>query len=390
MNKKPWWYYVWLVVIVVLLAIFFGVAYKVGADSNSAVSIYNSPYQPASWTQNASEMNVAPTPGTIIYVARGESVDIPFTHPNGTCWFFQQAGGAYGPEYYNIPSTPDGNGSICEMTNAMGGTLPLGQYKVFYTFPSQLNGKLFKDVSWDGHSLVSIFGQNAPINEDGKSPASIMQDLETLIQKDGIDGIETSDMVLQTPNMWINRLEQTGVDQITLSGTTNLKDGDAIKILVDNGDFSQQPDAANFSYTAMVKRPNVVDTGVFTVDMRMPLQDMPEGWHEVTASALGITLTARFPIYETWKPEPTPTQYINYFSNGSTMPVTVTVTIPVVVKETVEEWHTATPTPSITDVLGNTINYPYSPGSTLPGELVIACMLGIAAIVLMRDYKRGR
>ena len=117
---------------------------------------------------------------------------------------------------------------------------------------------------------------------------------------------------------------------------------------------------------------------------------MPEGWHEVTASALGITSTARFKIDESWAPVPSPTAYYNYFSNGDIAPVTVTVTIPVVEKETVEEWHTATPTPSITDVLGNTINYPYSPGSTLPGELVIACMLGIAAIVLMRDYKRGR
>jgi hypothetical protein len=122
--------------------------------------------------------------------------------------------------------------------------------------------------------------------------------------------------------------------------------------------------------------------------MQLPLQWMPDGWHVVTASSDGITSTARFPIYETWKPVPSPTQYINYFSNGSLVPVTVTVTIiepPVI--ETVEEWHTATPTPSITDAVNNTIDYPYSPGGSIPSWVGVLCVIVIVAIVLKRDYK---
>jgi hypothetical protein len=122
--------------------------------------------------------------------------------------------------------------------------------------------------------------------------------------------------------------------------------------------------------------------------MVIPLQQMPDGWHTVTATSHSIISTVRFPIYETWKPIPSPTQYINYFSNGDIKPDIVTVVQTVTVIQTIEKWHTATPTPSITDVLGNTINYPYSPGEKIPEYVAIFCMIGIAAIVLMRDYKR--
>jgi hypothetical protein len=65
----------------------------------------------------------------------------------------------------------------------------------------------------------------------------------------------------------------------------------------------------------------------------------------------------------------------------------VTIIEPPVI-ETVEEWHTATPTPSITDVLGETIDYPYSGNGSLPEGIALVCALGIAVIILKRDYKR--
>ena len=68
----------------------------------------------------------------------------------------------------------------------------------------------------------------------------ILVDLQNMIHNDGIDGIESSNIVIQEPSMYITRLEQTGLNVITLSGTTDLKEGDTIHIVIDNGDFDQQ------------------------------------------------------------------------------------------------------------------------------------------------------
>ena len=376
-----------LATVVILIIIFFGVAYKVGADNIDA-TIYSSPYQPVSWTINASESTTISSQGSIIYVAQGEPANISFSHKGGTCWYFQQSGGSYGPEYYDIPSVTEGNGSVCAITPEISYTLKKAQYTVLYTFPSTVNNKTFKDVSWKDGSLYSIFGNTKPINEEGRTPDMILEDLQNTIHNDGIDGIESSNIVIQEPSMYITRLEQTGLNVITLSGTTNLKEGDTIHIVIDNGDFDQQPTAKNFTYDVKVVRPGAMYTGTFSVDMIIPIQQMPSGWHTVTATSHGITSTVRFPIYETWKPEPTPTQYINYFSNGNVKPDIVTVVQTVVQIQTVERWHTATPTPSITDALGNTIDYPYSAGGKIPEYVAILSMIGIAALVLMRDYKR--
>jgi len=358
------------------------------ASANTITSIYQAPYQPVSFTLNASQQAIHPIAGQNAYVAEGEPVSIGFSHPNGTCWYFAQGGEDLAEDYYDIPSIPDGNGSVCIFNASMSANNPLGIYTVFYSFPSSLNGKLFKDVSWNNGSLVSIFGNNAPLNEAGKNPMMVMQDLENLIQKDDIDGIETATIVLQKPELTITRLEQTGLNTITLSGTSNLANGDSVAVVVDNGNFNQQPDAANFSYVIPVNRPYANSDGIFSIDMQLPLQWMPDGWHVVTASSDGITSTARFPIYETWKPVPPPTQYINYFSNGSIKPDVVVVTQTIIVNQTIEEWHTATPTPSITDVLGETIDYPYSGNGSLPEGIALVCALGIAVIILKRDYKR--
>ena len=124
--------------------------------------------------------------------------------------------------------------------------------------------------------------------------------------------------------------------------------------------------------------------------MNMPLQSMAEGWHELTATSDGLTSTVRFQVSESWNPSPTPVQYMNYFSNGSIKPDVLyfNTTITVIQTQMIDVWHTATPTPSITDALGGTIDYPYEPGKSLPEGVALVCMVGMAAIVLNRDYNR--
>jgi len=88
--------------------------------------------------------------------------------------------------------------------------------------------------------------------------------------------------------------------------------------------------------------------------------------------------TARFPIYQAWTPEPTPKQYINYFGNGSMKPDVVTVKVVEFKTEYKDRWHTATPTPPITDALGDQVPYPYE-----NGEVIASWMWWISALVLL-------
>ena len=396
MIKEKFWQFIddWgraiallLLCVIVLILLWIAVPPS-SADMNSHASIYNSPYQPESWTVNTS--NISPQFGTAIYVARGESVEIPFNHPYGTCWYFQTSGPNYEPRFYDYPAIITNNTTVCDLSSSMSGAMQIGEYDVLYTYPSSINGKLLKDATWKNGSIDSIFGTNQPLDESGKIPLDIMQDLQILIKKDNVDGTETSNLYIQNPELYISRLEQTGLDVITVSGTTNLKDGDIIKFTVDNGAHDTQKDAANFTYFTTVKRSNVVDEGVFKTDMNMPLQSMAEGWHELTATSDGLTSTIRFQVSESWNPSPTPVQYMNYFSNGSIKPDVLyfNTTITVIQTQMVDVWHTATPTPSITDAFGGTIGYPYEPGKSLPEGVALVCMVGMAAIVLNRDYKR--
>jgi hypothetical protein len=123
--------------------------------------------------------------------------------------------------------------------------------------------------------------------------------------------------------------------------------------------------------------------------MIIPIQTMPSGWHNATIYAGDLITTARFRVdLHEWTLGPTPTQYIKYLSDGSIAPVIVTVTVPpVIITQEVDRWHTATPTPDITDALGQKIDYPYKPGDKLEGGVAIFAALVIAGIVLLRGSK---
>jgi hypothetical protein len=76
---------------------------------------------------------------------------------------------------------------------------------------------------------------------------------------------------------------------------------------------------------------------------------------------------------------PTPKQYINYFSNGSVKPDIVTVTVVQIQTQIIDRWHTATPTPDITDALGGKIDYPYKAEDFTP----IAWPVGMLFVVVI-------
>lgn len=107
---------------------------------------------------------------------------------------------------------------------------------------------------------------------------------------------------------------------------------------------------------------------------------------QMVVYAGGLQTSVRFPIYQGWEAIPTPSQYINYFGNGSIKPEIITKIV--VQYETVyqDRWHTATPTIPPTDALGNEVAYPYKAGDVIPPWVGIVGLIVIAGIVLWRDY----
>ena len=122
----------------------------------------------------------------------------------------------------------------------------------------------------------------------------------------------------------------------------------------------------------------------------MPIQNMPPGWHEITIYAGSLVTTSRFKIDQReWTPAPTPTQYVNYLSNGDIAPVTIIVTVMQTPEIRYQDrWHTATPTPDITDALGKKVSYPYAAGDVIPAWVGLVGLILIIGIVLAKGWKK--
>lgn len=330
---------------------------------------------------------IAAVAASPFYTAQGDSANISFVHANGTCWYFGNAG--QDSELYDIPAVMYNNTTYCQLSSKLSGTMQ-GTYDIVYTYPSLINNVTpFKDISWD-NGLKSVLAASKFVDESGKQSKTVKADLIDLITVNGIDNYETSQIIVDKPSLTIDRIEaKTDVIE-HIQGTTNLQNGSIVTIKVDEMERYALHDYANYTFTTMVNRPDILALGTWECDMMLPLQTMSPGWHNVKVYSGDVQSTVRFPIYQYWTPVPTPTQYINYFGNGSIKPdvITVEVTVPVYITQKEYIQLTATPTPPILDALGNTIKYPYEKGTEISPSIGIVLLLLLAAIVLLKGGKK--
>jgi hypothetical protein len=319
------------------------------------------------------------------FVARGDSVCIDqMTNPTGTCWYFPTTGEG---TYYDQPSIWNSNKSWCCLEEEQTRNLTPGTYNLLYEAPTPANGKYFKDVSWVNRSLISAFSAVHSVDERGRDGPMVLEDLKKIINSNGFNTFTEAEIVIQDPDMKITSLEQTGDITYTLRGTSNFENGTPITINIDEDRYFAQHNNS-FTFHTQVIRHAYDQTGTWSEAMRLQIQDMPPGWHNATVYAGDLVASSRFKIDEReWSPAPTPTVFVNYLSNGDIAPKIVTVIQTVVQVRVEERWHTATPTPDITDALGGKVSYPYSPGDVIPGWIGIGCLCLIAAIIIMRDRK---
>ena len=301
-------------------------------------------------------------------------------HSNGACWFFPISSDLDHSPIYDLQSFPSGNKSYCFLRADQTANLAAGQWKVIYIYPTKTATGYLKDISFDGTNLVSIFAKTKPINVAGKQTDMILEDLKFMLSN-STDGYEEYEVTLEPPKFTINRLEQVSPNIVRISGFTNMQHQSKILLKVDELEHYAKHDAIDFTFNTEVLHPDISTTGSWIKDMNLPLQNMSPGWHEVTATVNGMTTSARFPLYQTWEPFPTPTHYINYFGNGSIKPEIVTVEKIVTVIETREVivQSARTPTPDITDALGEKVE---SRDIEIPTIVIILITIGLIFLVI--------
>ena len=325
-----------------------------------------------------------------IYVATGDPVSVHENKPGGSCWLFPSSGTGY--EYDFTPLIDIENETFCSIPGEVTANLIPGTYTMAYQEPVYVGNKIFKDVSWVNNTLVSSFAQIKPIDESGKEAPIVLTDLKRLIETNQFNTFISETVFIEEPDLKLNEMHQTAENVYTASGTCNLINGTPITIKIDDKRyFSQHNDSFTY-HTAVIRSSNEVN-GVWSAYMPMPIQEMPPGWHEIAIYSRELITTSQFKIDEQkWGPAPTPTEYVKYLSNGDIEPVYINNTIIVIETHTeyIDKWHTATPTPDITDALGGKVNYPYKTGSQIPGGIALLALVSIAGLVIMRDWKWKR
>jgi hypothetical protein len=328
---------------------------------------------------------VSGTNGALVYLAQGDPAWILEPSDGGSCWLFpKNEVGAL----YDIPARSSGpNLSYCGITGEQSANMKEGQYTMLYVTPATVNGRTFKDVSWVNNSLVSTFNSAKPIDESGRLGPMVMADLYAMIEGNGLNTITDTVIDIKSPYLRVTDLYQTAENVYTVRGTTNFADATPLLIKIDEDRYySQENDS--FTYKTAVKRPYTSTMGMFEYNMLMPIQEMTPGWHYLTIYSGELVTEMRFKIDEQeWGPAPTPTEYVKYLSNGDIAPVYVTVVQEKIIDHYIDRWHTATPTPAITDALGDKVGYPYSRGEQIPGWVALLATFGIAGLVLVRDWK---
>jgi hypothetical protein len=328
---------------------------------------------------------IATTSAMPYTIAQESGVTIPVQHQYGSCWFFPDNDHEDPIQIYDIPASASGNDTYCMLTQEQTANMVSEHYNLVYTYPSVVGTKILKDVSWENKSLVSVFKSGGAMDERGRIPKDIRLDLISLINKSGIDGFEDYYIEIQQPYLKIGSISQVNESYFHIAGTTNHDNDALVTIVIDGIRHTTQKDIDRFTFTTHVIKTNQT-IGFWGVDMKLPVQEMTAGggpetiWHDADATCGYSLATVQFPLYQTWEPSPTPTQYIAYLGNGNIAPVTVVVTK--IVEKTIYEdrWHTATPTPDITDALGNKIGYPYEPEAQSVSWQPLVALLAIAIL----------
>jgi len=323
-------------------------------------------------------------------IAQQSDVAIQVQHQYGSCWFFPDNDHTDPIQLYDIPALADGNDTYCALTREQTANMMSDHYNLVYTYPSVAGTKIIKDVSWENKSLVSVFKSAGSVDESIRIPRQVHDDLIGFINRSGIDGIEEYYVEIQQPYLKIGSIQQINESYFNIGGTTNLDDGSTVTIVIDKDRHYAQHDINNYTFTTHVLKTNQT-IGIWSVDMKLPVWEMTAGggqdtiWHDAEAACGYSVATVRFPLYQTWEPLPTPTQYVAYLGNGNIAPVTVIQTI-IQVKTVYEDrWHTATQTPDITDALGDKVGYPYEPENALPWQPLVALLaLAILAYTIVR------
>jgi hypothetical protein len=322
--------------------------------------------------------------GAQVYLAQGDPAWILEPSSGGTCWLFpfNEVG-----EYYDIPASTNGNETFCGITAEQSANMKEGRYTMVYVYPAIVNGKPFKDVSWIDNRLVSTFSHIKPIDESGKQGPMVMTDLYAMVKANNLNNIVNNTIDIQAPFLHVTELRQTAENLYTVKGTTNFAEGTPLIIKIDEDRYYSQHNTS-FMYKSTVSRPYNKITGTFKCDMLMPIQEMPPGWHNLTIYSKELITEVRFKVDEhEWGPAPTPTEYVKYLSNGDLTPIYINTTVIVNQTQYIDRWLTATPTPAITDALGGNVEYPYKTGEQIPGWIALLATIGIAGLVLVRDWK---
>jgi hypothetical protein len=323
-----------------------------------------------------------------VTVAQGDPVwTQQLIGPGGTCWVFPSEGLGES-RLYDQPAIVNANNTWCHIDGDDTANFPEGIYYIVYEAPAWINGQYFKDVSWDSGVLHSSMKSARDVNESGFYASRILQNLKDIITSNGLNTYSQDIVLISRPNIAIKRIERTATDAYTISGNTNLKDGENLTVYIDDLRYRAQHNAS-FTYHTNVIKPVNESAGYWEAVMKMPINDMPAGWH--TADVYGSTTEAsvRFKIdQQVWGPAPTPTEYVNYLSSGDIAPVIVNVTVTIHDIKYIDHWNTATPTPEITDALGGKINYPYSTGDVIPPWVGILGLVVMAGVVLVAGWKK--
>ena len=313
------------------------------------------------------------------YVARGDTISIPEQVPNGSCWYFPTSGTGI---HFDIPSVPQGEEWYCRLSETDTKRMTPSTYTLLYQEPVFANEQYFKDVSWIDNKLVSSFSQVESIDEAGKNAPDILNDLKNIILTNNFNTFSIDQVIVQEPAITVRNIGQTGENIYTASGTSNYANNTPVTVKIDENRYFAQHDES-FTYSTIIYHAPNEDTGRWTANILMPLQTMPAGWHNLTVYAGTTKVDAMFKIDEReWSPAPTPTQYVKYLWNGDIEPDVVTVIQTQIVETTRDVWHTATPTPAITDALGKEVGYPYTYGDKIPKEYqYIALGVLVAGVV---------
>lgn len=328
---------------------------------------------------------------TTRYAVQGQEFNVALDHPGGTCWYFNE-NLSVGDSLYDIPTNPKYVSQFCTLTDTQTASMEPGQYKMLYTYPGTVNDgsvyqKGIKDIRYINGSLVSILSGVNPVNIEGRSPSYVLENLERMIRTNGIDNINYYSIEVIPPSLTIDSVVIIGRNELFITGKSTLNNNTIVTVKFDELERYALHDSANFTVKAFVVRPFGEGLGTWGATMVMPLENVAPGWHNVDVYAEKMHTSVRVPVYQDWTPHPTPTQYLNYFGNGSIKPVVVTVTIPVTVVKEKYIQLTSTPTPDITDALGGKIPYPYEPGDTIPWWVGILSLFGIAVVALLKGWK---